>query len=54
MKYAKLAEENSSAQELRSIAVKTNVSPWKKNVTMDSIEKLIFLCVLALGKKRVK
>lgn len=51
MEYAQLSEEKSSAQELRSIAVKTIASPCKTNVRMDLIEKLIFLCILALGKR---
>ena len=43
-------ESNASAQEFRSLAVKSTLSRWKQSERMDTLEKLIFLCVLALGK----
>lgn len=51
MEYRKMdVESNASAQEFRSLAVKSTLSRWKEGERMDTLEKLIFLCVLALGK----
>ena len=53
MEYRKMdVESNASAQEFRSLAVKSTLSRWKEGERMDTLEKLIFLCVLALGKRR--